>query len=99
MSPPKREAPALTLKIDVSSDGQSRILRLSGRIDGEHLAELQAQIGGDTPRVVLDLEDVTVVDLEAVRLLRMCEAEGLRLLNCPPYIREWIRVLDAIVPD
>jgi anti-anti-sigma regulatory factor len=85
----------LTLRIEVSSDGQGRILRLSGRIDGEHLAELQAQIGSNTSRVALDLEDVTIVDFEAVRLLKICEAEGLKLLRCPRYIREWIRILDS----
>jgi hypothetical protein len=42
------------------------------------------------------ITDVTVVDLQAVRFLRACEAEGLRLLHCPPYIREWIRILDPL---
>ena len=39
--------------------------------------------------VALDLEEVTLVDLDIVQLLARCEAKGVELLNCPPYIREW----------
>ena len=41
-------------------------------------------------RIVLDLEDVTLVDLDVVRFLGVSEAEGLELVNCSPYIRDWI---------
>jgi hypothetical protein len=40
--------------------------------------------------VVIDLEEVTLVDLDVVQFLSRCEAEGVKLLNCSPYIREWI---------
>jgi hypothetical protein len=40
--------------------------------------------------MVLDLEEVTLVDLEVVRFLDVCEAEGIALLHCSPYSREWI---------
>jgi hypothetical protein len=33
---------------------------------------------------------VRLVDREAVRFLASCEARGIRLTSCPPYIREWI---------
>jgi hypothetical protein len=39
---------------------------------------------------VLDLDQVTLVDVEVVRFLGTCEKEGTELLHCPPYIREWI---------
>jgi hypothetical protein len=38
--------------------------------------------------MVLDLDEVTLV--EVVRLLGACEAKGIALLHCSPYIREWI---------
>jgi len=38
----------------------------------------------------LDLDEVTLVDVEVVRFLGGCEAKGMTLLHCPPYIREWI---------
>ena len=43
-----------------------------------------------TERIVLDLEEVTLVDLEVVRFLGVSEAEGVELVNCSPYIRDWI---------
>jgi hypothetical protein len=33
---------------------------------------------------------VTLVDIEVVRFLGGCEAAGIPILHCPPYIREWI---------
>jgi hypothetical protein len=40
--------------------------------------------------MVLDLDEVTLVDVEVVRFLGACEAEGIALLHCSPNIREWI---------
>jgi hypothetical protein len=39
----------------------------------------------------LDLDEVTLVDLDVVRFLSACEEKGVELLNCSPYIREWMR--------
>jgi hypothetical protein len=39
----------------------------------------------------MDLDEVTLVDVEVVRFLGACEAEGAEVLGCSPYIREWIR--------
>jgi hypothetical protein len=30
------------------------------------------------------------VDRETVRFLAACEARGIKLANCPSYVREWI---------
>jgi len=38
----------------------------------------------------LDLEGVTLVDIEVVRFLNACEKIGVELLHCWPYIREWM---------
>ena len=43
-----------------------------------------------TERIVLDLDEVTLVDLDVVRFLGVSEAEGVELVNCSPYIRDWI---------
>ena len=71
--------------------GNLRIV-LSGRMEREHLAELQRLIDEDAPhkRVTLDLEDVRLVDREVVGFLARCEGTGIRLKNCSPYVREWI---------
>jgi len=56
----------------------------------EHLEELEKQIRHSGPAITLDLEEVTLVDLEIVRFLGTCEAQGATLLRCSPYIRDWI---------
>jgi anti-anti-sigma regulatory factor len=80
----------MTLRIEKASDGQSATIRLIGRMRAEHLDELKAQIKDGTSRVALDLEDVTLVDVDVVRFLGMCQAEGIRLVHCSPYIENWI---------
>jgi ABC-type transporter Mla MlaB component len=78
------------LRIDKFSDGQVTTLRLSGRIQSKHLRELQFQIEGFTQKTMLDLEEVKLVDRATVQFLSQCESNGLDLLNCPLYVREWI---------
>ena len=78
------------LKIERLSDGPDAILRLSGRMESDHIQELNAQFHISAQRIVLDMEEVTLVDREVVRFLGVCEAKGVRLRNCPPYILVWI---------
>lgn len=80
----------MTLKIETASDGTTTTLRLSGRIASDYLTELETQVRRHRPRLVLDLDEVTLVDIEVVRFLITCEAAGLELRNCAPYIREWM---------
>ena len=80
----------MTLRIETAFDGRTAMLRLIGRIESEYLDELQAQVQRHRPRLVLDLDEVTLVDIGVVRFLIACEAEGIELLNCAPYIREWM---------
>jgi len=74
------------------SDGESVVLSVSGRITAADLAELQKLLeceAGDHS-LVLDLREVKLVDRDVVRFLLSCEAKGVKLANCPAYIREWI---------
>ena len=80
----------MTLRIETAFDGQTATLRLIGRIESESLDELRAQVRRHRPRLLLDLYEVTLVDVEVVRFLIACEAESIELLNCAPYIREWM---------
>jgi hypothetical protein len=80
----------MTLRIERISDGRKSILGLSGRIGSEHLVELKAEIESLGAETVLDLEHVTLVDVEAVRFLSDCEFRKIELVHCSPYIREWI---------
>lgn len=80
----------MTLRIERASDAQGTIIRLIGRIRYEHLEELKAQIRDGGTRVELDLEEVTLVDLNVVRFFGTCQVEGVSILHCSPYIRDWI---------
>jgi anti-anti-sigma regulatory factor len=75
---------------------------LSGRINEEQLVELQKLLAGEaegkSAPLVLDLADVRLVDREAVKFLAECEAGGVELRNCPPYVREWIGKKERLTP-
>ena len=81
---------AMTLRIVKRSDGAHTVFKLSGRIRSGDRDGLRGQMGGHTAGIVLDLEEVTLVDVEVVRFLGMCEAKGVELVHCSPYIREWV---------
>jgi anti-anti-sigma regulatory factor len=80
----------MTLKIERCCEGPSTKIRLFGRMQAEHLAELEKQIRESGSKIVIDLEEVDLVDAQIVRFLGACEAQGITLLNCSPYIRDWI---------
>jgi len=80
----------MTLKIEQDSDGQKTIIRLSGRIQSEHLDQLKTQIDSDQSGIALDLDAVTLVDVEVVRFLNTCEEIGIEVHHCCRYIREWM---------
>ena len=54
----------------------------------QRFAQLEAE--AELRKVTLDLDELRLVDREAVRFLAACEAEGIKLENCPSYVREWI---------
>jgi hypothetical protein len=78
------------LKIVRTFDGERTILGLSGRIQSSNVEEIREQMNGHAPTIVLDLEEVTLVDVDVVRFLGVRESEGVELVNCSPYIRDWI---------
>jgi anti-anti-sigma regulatory factor len=80
----------MTLRIETTSDDHGTTIRLIGRIQAEHLEGLQAQIREGGSRIALDLKEVRLVDVEVVRFLGTCQAAGIDLVHCPPYINEWI---------
>ena len=80
------------LKIRRSANGKI-VFTLSGRIEIEDVAELQRLLALELAdrNLVLDLADVTLVDGEAVKILKQCEVDSIELENCPLYIREWVQ--------
>jgi anti-anti-sigma regulatory factor len=80
----------VTLRIETIPGRQPTIVKLIGRIQTEHLGELRAQLDTISGTIVLDLGDVSLVNLDVIQFLSTCESEGIQLLNCPTYIRKWI---------
>jgi len=56
----------------------------------EEVAELKVLFDTDYRTIVLDLRDVRLADRDAVKFLKECEADGMKLGNCPAYVREWM---------
>ena len=67
-------------------------LTLSGRMETEYLPDLRRLIEAEDgrPGLTLDLEEVQLVDQDAVRFLARCEDAGAKLERCAPYVRECI---------
>jgi hypothetical protein len=80
----------MTLRIERSARERFTVFTLSGRIEAEQVAELKKLFDSDFRKIILDMSDVRLADRDAVRFLRGCEADGVRLENCPAYIREWM---------
>jgi anti-anti-sigma regulatory factor len=82
----------MTLRIDRSDERDRVVFTLTGRIQAEQVSELQTLVKSDLPdhNLVLDLKEVKLVDRDAVRFLGEIEAQGAKLRNCSPFVREWI---------
>jgi hypothetical protein len=81
----------MTLRIEQRSQQGRAILKLIGQIHSEDLGDFKAQTLEAGSGMGFDLDELTLVDAGVVRYLGECEQRGVELLNCPPYIREWIK--------
>jgi hypothetical protein len=79
------------LKIQRTAGGGA-VFSVSGRLEADNLRELSALLELEPwgSAITLDLQDLVLVDVDAVGFLRACETTGIALRNCPPYIRAWI---------
>jgi hypothetical protein len=82
----------MTFRIETAGRGKCTVFLLSGRVEGPAIAELRRllELPTEYRNIVLDLKDVSLVDREVMRFLMSCEADGVKLENCAPYIREWM---------
>jgi anti-anti-sigma regulatory factor len=79
------------LKIHRTANGEV-IFKISGQMDAENVADVKMSLESDVDGrpILLDLRDLTLVDRDAVTFLADCETDGVQIINCPAYIREWI---------
>jgi anti-anti-sigma regulatory factor len=82
----------MILRIVEESEDEKLVLRLIGRIESEHLHDLELQIAHEKRSIVLDLSEIKLLNQAAVRFLRLTEERGVELRHCPAYVREWIRL-------
>ena len=82
----------MAFRIETAARGRFTVFSLCGRIEKQAIAELRRlfEFQTDYHDIVLDLKDVGVVDREVMRFFMSCEADGVKLENCAPYIREWM---------
>lgn len=79
----------MILKIERISGTHESQIRLSGEFRSDRLGQVRAEINRGRP-VLLDLAEVDLVDVEAIRFLNAREDEGISVLHCSPYIKEWM---------
>ena len=82
----------MTFRIETAARGRWTVFILSGQIEKQAIAELGKLFEGETDHrdIVLDLKDVCMIDREVMRFFVSCEAGGVKIENCAPYIREWM---------
>jgi anti-anti-sigma regulatory factor len=82
----------MSFRIETEARGTFTVFILSGRIDTPAIAELRRlfELQADHRDIILDLKDVRVIDRDVIAFLAHCEADGVKIENCPPYIREWM---------
>jgi hypothetical protein len=84
------EQRTMTLKIKRIAGKHNTRICLSGQLRSEHVDQVKSEIERGGPRVALDLGEVDLVDIDAVRFLNACESAGISILHCSPYISEWM---------
>ena len=82
----------MTFRIETAARGRFTVFILSGRIEKQAIAELRRlfELQTDYRNMVLDLRAVGVIDRDVMHFFARCEADGVKLENCAPYIREWM---------
>ena len=82
----------MTLKIERSAQRGLTIFVLSGRLAEEEIPELERVLGPRTfySNVIIDLKNLSLVNRVAVKFLVRCQTDGLRVKNCPEYVRKWM---------
>jgi hypothetical protein len=82
----------MTFRIETAARGRFTVFILSGRIEKQAIAELRRlfELKTDYRDMVLDLRAVGVIDRDVMHFFARCEADGVKLENCAPYIREWM---------
>jgi ABC-type transporter Mla MlaB component len=80
----------MTLKMERIRMKRETRLRLIGELRHEQLNEVRTEIERSGPQVILDLDELDLVDVDAIRFLNDCEAQNVKVVNCSAFLREWM---------
>jgi len=89
----------MVLRIEEVASESGTTFTLIGRITSPDVQDLKARLAEALNPVALDLEDVRLVDLDAVRFLAAAERQGIELRQLPQYVREWILLEKSRLSD
>jgi hypothetical protein len=77
----------MTLKIKRIREKHETRICMSGELRCSHLIDVRAEIEQVGHPATLDLDEF---DIDGVPLRNDCQALGIQVMNCSPYIREWM---------
>ncbi len=83
-----------TITMEPHPAERSVTLLLNGKFSEDALVELEQSIceaRGAHQRIYIDLSEVTLVDRKAVQYFSEQAGHDVKLVNCPIYLRRWIR--------
>jgi hypothetical protein len=80
----------VTLKIVRIRERNRTRIRLSGELRSADLEHVRVEIARVGAPIILDLQEVDLVDIHGIRWLNTCQAQGVQVENCAPYICEWM---------
>jgi anti-anti-sigma regulatory factor len=71
------------------------VFHVCGRVDIECLNTLKELIESESDKIVLDLSEVTLANREVATFLAECRLKGIKLNNCPAFLRSWSSIEQA----
>ena len=80
----------MTLRIVAEVREGWTTIRLIGRMRAEHIEPVREEIAASRIPTALNLDEVTLADIDAVHFLVAVERDGIVLQHCAPFIREWM---------
>ena len=87
------------LKIERTRSDSKHIFKLTGRIGSDDVQTLKVSMEQAELPCALDLAQVDLLNLDAVRFLATLEMRGIELRNGRPHVRAWIDVERRRISD
>ena len=74
------------IRITSSEEGSNKVVRIAGRIEEQHLAELQRLCSASGRTVAIDLSDLQSADSAGIQWLHYASRQGTAIVGASPYI-------------